>query len=595
MTTRKVLIATLGHVDHGKTSLLDKIRKSAVTVGEAGGITQAIGVSIIPIETIKKICGKLLDVFQNKLTIPGFLAIDTPGHAAFTSLRKRGGSLADIAILVVDINEGFKPQTIESIEILRSHKVPFVIAANKIDLIHHWKYDPSKFLLENIAEFDWDLQGQFEQKMYALIGKFNELGLQAERFDRVSDYTHQLAIVPLSALTGQGIPELLMVLTGLSQKYMEQKLVINEQGDAKGTILEVKEEKGLGVTLNTIIYNGHLRAGDTIIIGGLEGPIVTKIRTLLEPAELSDMRDKKSTFTNVKEVNAATGVKIVAPGLEKAVAGMPVRGCSGKPEQIEQYKQEVQSEVGEIITSDESEHGAMLKADTIGGLEALRTLLKDKNLPIAYASIGEITRRDLSKLEALKEKDEFTGVLLGFNLKLAPDLEDQVKTKKLKVFLNDVIYRTIDQYEEYIESLKREVELRELATIVRPCKFFLLKGLTFRQNNPSISGVEIEIGKLRSQDPIMDKQGRHLTKVKSMKDGEDSVNTAEQGRQLALAMDNITIGRQVEEGDYLYTDIPEEDFRKLKELKKHLTKMELEVLKEIAEIKRKDNPVWGAS
>ncbi len=595
MATRKVLIATLGHVDHGKTSLLDKIRKSAVMAGEAGGITQAIGVSIIPLDTVKKICGKLLDVFGNKLTVPGFLAIDTPGHAAFTSLRKRGGSLADIAILVVDINEGFKPQTIESIEILRANKVPFVVAANKIDLIHHWKYDPSRFLLDNVSSFDYELQGKFEEKMYALVGKFGEMGLQAERFDRVSDYTTQLAIVPVSAHTGQGIPELLMVLTGLAQKYLEAKLQIEEEGYARGTILEVKEEKGLGVTVNTIVYNGHLKAGDTIVIGGLDGAITTKIRALLEPCDLNDMRDKKSAFKNVKEVFAATGVKICAPGLEKAVAGMPLRSCGAQADLVAECCSEVQKEIGEIITDDVSEHGAMLKADTIGGLEALRMLLKEKGIPVAYASIGEITRRDLSTLEALRDKDEFTGVLLGFNLKLATEIEELAQLKKLKLFVHDVIYKTIDEYDVYVSSLKKEIELRELTKIVRPCKFFLMKGLTFRQNNPAISGVEIEVGKLRSGDPIMNKDGRHLTKVKSMKDGEDNVNVADQGRQLALAMDEVTIGRQVEEGDYLYTDIPEDDYKKLKDLRKHLTKLEVEVLKEIADIKRKDNPVWGAS
>ena len=306
------------------------------------------------------------------------------------------------------------------------------------------------------------------------------------------------------------------------------------------------------------------------------------------------MRDRKSAFKNVKEAYAATGVKISAPGLETAIAGMPLRSSSAKPEEIERIKVEIKAEIGEVITDDESEHGVMLKADTIGGLEALRNLLKDKNIPIAYASLGEISRKDLSKLESLKEKDEFTGVLLGFNLKVSTEMEEYAKAKGLKVIVNDVIYRTIEQYDEYVEKLKKEIEMRELSKLVRPCKFFLLKGLTFRQNNPAISGVEIEIGRLRSGDPIMNSHGIHLTRAKSMKDGQDNVSVAEQGRQIALAMDNITIGRQVEEGEFLYTDIPEDDFRKLKELKKHLSKLELETLKEIAEIKRKNNPVWGA-
>ncbi|MBI2102735.1 translation initiation factor IF-2 [Candidatus Woesearchaeota archaeon] len=591
--TRKVLVTVVGHVDHGKTSLLDKIRRSAVAAGEAGAITQAIGVSIIPLDTIKKICGKLLDLSGRKMTVPGLLTIDTPGHAAFTSLRKRGGSLADIAILVVDINEGFKPQTLESIEILRAHKVPFIIAANKIDLIHGWKWNQQTLLLEAINSLDYSIQGEFEKKMYDLVGKFNELGLQAERFDRVQDYTKQLAIIPVSALTGQGIPELLMVLTGLAQKYFEAKLQIEEEGNAKGTLLEVTEEKGLGTTLNTIIYNGHLTVNDTIVIGGIDGPIVTKIRALLEPAELAEMREKKSKFQNVKEVFAATGVKIAAPGLDKAVAGMPLRSCSGKEEDIARLKEEVQQEIGEVLVQESDEVGVIIKADTIGGLEALKVLLQEKQVPISSANLGTITKRDISQVESIRDKNEFYGILLGFNVSIPPDIEEYCKVKGLKVIAHDVIYKVIEDYEQHISNLKKEIELRELSTLIRPCKFLLLKGYVFRQNNPAIAGVEIEVGKIRAGDPIMDKNGRRLTTVKSMKEGQDNINTAEQGKQLAMAMDDVTIGRQVQEGDFLYTDIPEEHFKKLKVLKKYLSKNELEILKEIAEIKRKHDPVWG--
>ncbi len=594
MTLRKVLVAVLGHVDHGKTSLLDKIRQTAVTKGEAGGITQAIGVSIIPLETIKRICGKLLDVFKNNLTVPGFLMIDTPGHAAFTSLRKRGGSLADIAILVVDINEGFKPQTIESIGILKANKVPFVIAANKIDLLDGWKYDEQKLLLQNVSEMNYDAQGHFEKKLYDLVAQVQEQGLNADRFDRVSDYTKQVAIVPVSAHTGQGIPELLMVLMGLAQKYLEQKLQMEERGNAKGTILEVKEEKGLGTTVDAIIYNGTLHVNDTLIIGGLEEPLIVKVRALLEPEELAEMRERKSRFQNVKEVVAATGVKISAPGLEKAVAGMPLRGCSGTPEEVIALKQEVQQEVGDVLLEEGEEAGVIIKSNTLGGLEALRTLLEGKNIPIASASLGDISKKDISQIESMLEKDPFYGVLLGFNVAIPQDIAEYVKTKKLKVIVHSVIYQTIEEYEKYVESLKREIELKELSQVVRPCKFAILKGYVFRQNNPAIVGVEIEIGKIKSGDPVMNMEGKRITFVKSMEEGQESVTVAEQGKQVAMAMDHVTVGRQINEGDFLYTDIPEEDFRKLKELKKYLSKREIEVLKEIAELKRKENPVWGA-
>lgn len=595
MAIRKLICVTLGHVDHGKTSVLDQIRHTAVTTGEAGGITQAIGVSVIPIETIKKICGKLLDAFKNNLSIPGLLLVDTPGHAAFTSLRKRGGSLADIAILVVDINEGFMSQTLESIEILKANKVPFIVAANKIDLLPGWQYDNTKFLLDNINALDYKIQSLFEAKMYELVAKFSELGLEAERFDRVQDYTKQLALVPLSAKTGEGVPELLMVLTGLAQRFLEKKLEIEEEGNAKGTILEVKEEKGLGTTISAIIYNGSIKVNDTLVIGGIGQPLVVKIRALLEPAELAEMRDKKSKFQNVREAVAATGVKISAPGMETAVAGMPLRSCSGKADEIETLKQEVQQEVGEVLQECEECMGVLIKADTIGGLEALRNLLSAKQIPISSALLGDVTKSDISRLESLREKDAFSSVLLGFNIKVPAELEDFIKTKNIKIVTNEVIYKIIEDYEKFVESLKKEIELKELSQLVRPCKFFILKGYVFRQNNPAIVGVELEVGQIKSGDPVMKIEGRRLSNVKSMQEGQENVSVATQGRQLAMALDGLTVGRQINEGDFLYTDIPEEDFKKLKELKKHLSKSEVEVLKEIAEIKRKGNPVWGVS
>lgn len=595
MAIRKLICVTLGHVDHGKTSVLDQIRHSAVTAGEAGGITQAIGVSVIPMDTIKKICGSLLDVFKGKLTVPGLLTIDTPGHAAFTSLRKRGGSLADIAILVVDINEGFMPQTLESIEILKANKVPFIVAANKIDLLPGWQYDNTKFLLDNINALDYKLQGLFESKMYELVAKFSELGLEAERFDRVQDYTKQLALVPLSAKTGEGVPELLMVLTGLAQRFLEKKLEIEEEGNAKGTILEVKEEKGLGTTISAIIYNGSIKVNDTLVIGGIGQPLVVKVRALLEPAELAEMRDKKSKFQNVREAVAATGVKISAPGMETAVAGMPLRSCSGKAEEVETLKQEVQQEVGEVIQECEECVGVLIKADTIGGLEALRNLLSAKQIPISSALLGDVTKSDISRLESLREKDAFSSVLLGFNIKVPAELEELVKAKNIKIVTNEVIYKIIEDYEKFVEGLKKEIELKELSQLVRPCKFFIMKGYVFRQNNPAIVGVELEVGQIKSGDPVMKIEGRRLSNVKSMQEGQENVSVAAQGRQLAMALDGLTVGRQINEGDFLYTDIPEEDFKKLKELKKHLSKSEVEVLKEIAEIKRKSNPVWGVS
>ncbi|MFC1704993.1 translation initiation factor IF-2 [Nanoarchaeota archaeon] len=384
---RQVITAVEGHVDHGKTSILDRVRGSTVTSGEAGKITQAIGASIIPLHVIKKACGNLLESLKMEFTIPGLLFIDTPGHAAFTALRKRGGNLADIAIVVIDINEGVMPQTEEAIEILKTYKTPFVIAANKIDLIHGFQNKDKKPILQAISEQDPKTMGQIETKMYELVAKLNELGFESERFDRVQDYSKQIALVPTSAETGDGIPELLMVMTGLAQKYLESGLKCNIGGPAKGIILEVKEEKGLGKTIDLILYDGHLKRNDQIVIGGLTEPIVTKVRALLEPAPLAEMRDQKTKFKPVQSVKAATGVKIAAPLLEGAISGMPV--VSATPETIEQAKEEVQKEVKEVLIQTDNS-GIIVKADTLGSLEAVDKLLKEKGVSIRKATISNI-------------------------------------------------------------------------------------------------------------------------------------------------------------------------------------------------------------
>ena len=401
MAIRSPLCVVLAHVDHGKTSILDKIRGSAIAASEAGGITQAIGASIIPLATIKKICGKLLETLKMKFTIPGLLFIDTPGHASFTSLRKRGGNLADIAVLVIDINEGVKPQTTESIEIIKQYKTPFVIAANKIDLISGWK-SSDESLLVNINKQSPTIQQLLDKKIYELVGKLSELGFDSERFDRVDDFTKRIAIIPTSARTGEGIPELLMVITGLAQRFLESSLKFDVEKNAKGTILEVKEEKGIGKSIDVIIYDGSLKRNDTIVIGTLAEPIVTKVKGLFEPMPLKEMRDKKSKFKPVNEAHASTGVKILATDIDEVLSGMPIRSCAS--DEIENVKKEIKEEVEEVLIQTDKE-GIVVKADSLGSLEALARLLKEKGIQISKVSVGNITKKDISDAEANYEKD----------------------------------------------------------------------------------------------------------------------------------------------------------------------------------------------
>ncbi len=584
MTLRQAVIGVLGHVDHGKTKLLDKIRGTATQIGEAGGITQAIGASIIPLDTIKKICGSLLSE-KTKFSIPGLLFIDTPGHAAFTTLRKRGGNIADIAILVIDINEGFKPQTLESIEILKNFKTPFVVAANKIDLIPGYRQN-HKNILKNLDSQDPFVKEKIDIKIYEIVGKLSELGFNSERFDRLEDYTKQVAIIPVSAITGDGIPELLMVLIGLAQRYLEKSLKLHVKGNAKGVVLEVKETTGLGKTLDVIVYDGILNQNDKIIIGGLDKPIKTRVKALLCPLPLKEMRDKKTQFKKMKQVTAATGVKICGPDIDNVIAGMPLRSYDKDESTIEK---EIQKEVQDVMIETDTT-GVIVKADTIGSLEALTFLLKEKNVPVRKASIGKITKKDIADAESNYDKDPLQAVILGFNV--GRDI-DVVGSEKVKIITSEIIYKIIEEYEQWKEQQSKLMEAKKLDKLVRPCKVQLMPNYVFRQSNPAIVGVDVLEGKVKTGIRLMKSGGKPITTVKSIQHEKENLQSVTKGKQVALSLDRVMVGRQIHEGDILISYIPEEDFRKLKKLTRYLSEGEIELLKEIAEIMRSDNPVWG--
>lgn len=582
---RQPIIAMMGNIDAGKTQLLDTIRQTTIVKSEPGKITQMIGCSLIPIETIKKICGDLLTKTKLDMSIPGLLAIDTPGHASFSSIRKRGGNLSDIVILVIDINEGVKPQTLECIDILKQFKTPFIVAFNKLDLVPGWQQHEG-FLLGSISKQGESVQKIIETKLYELVGKLSELGFNSERFDRVEDYTKQIAIVPVSAVTGQGVPELLMVLTGMSQKFLEKNLVCDIKGNAKGTIIEVNEEKGLGTTVDVIIYDGCLKNNDTIIVGTLGEPVVTKVKAILEPMPLKEMRDKKSKFKPVKNVYAAAGVKIAAPDIENAVAGMPIRCCGS--ENVEDLKEEIKKEIAEVLIETEKD-GIIVKADSLGSLEALIKLLKENNITIRKATIGNISKKDLLDAESVYEKDPLKSVILGFNVKD----NSQICLEHVKVITSDVIYRLIEDLEKWQREILKKQQEGEFDILTKPCKVQLMKGYVFRQNNPAVVGVDILSGILKVGTGLMKNDGKMITEVSSMQHEKKSINTAEKGKQVAASLPGVTVGRQIHEDDILISSIPEEEFRKYKEYKKLLSPEEIEILKEIAEIKRRDNPVWG--
>lgn len=584
---RTPIVCVLGHVDHGKTSLLDKIRGSSVVSKEAGSITQHIGATIVPLDAIMKMSG-----LEGKATfdIPGLLFIDTPGHQAFTTLRSRGGALADMAILVVDINEGFQPQTREALQILRNCKTPFVVAATKIDRIHGWRKIPDAPFAVTLKQQNERVRNDLETKTYEIIGTLSELGFDCERFDRVSDFSQNIGIVPVSGITGEGIPDLLMVMIGLAQRYMTANLALKVDGPGVGTVLEVKEEQGLGATLDVILYDGTLSVGDEIVVGGDDGVIETKVRSLLQPRPMQEILTENK-FERVKSVAAASGIKVAAPGLDGAVAGSPLRVVRGDRDEV---AASVLAEMQDIKV-ELSDMGIFIKADTIGALEALSKELSEHDIPVMRAEVGPVSRHDIIEIGTIR--DPMHSVMLAFNTPILPDALDTLTEKsneQVQLFEGGIIYALIDNYLEWEERTRREIERQNFEQLILPGKIQLMPDCVFRQSNPAVVGVRILGGTLHSGVTLMHPDGSKAGRILQMKAGQENVNDAKEGTELAISLDGVTVGRQIDVGNILYVQIPENHVKVLeREMASHLTTGQKEVLDEFTEIKRKDAPFWG--
>ncbi len=590
---RQPIVVVLGHVDHGKTTLLDKIRGTAVTKKEPGEITQHVGASIVPASVLIKVAEPLRKYFPKlKIDIPGLLFIDTPGHELFSNLRKRGGSVADIAILVIDVMEGFQPQTWESIEILKERRVPFIVAANKIDRIPGWKPQPDKPFLETIKYQDRRVLEYLDKKIYELVGQLYEAGFMAERFDRVRDFRRTVSIVPVSAKTGEGIPELLALLAGLVQQYMKKKLVTSNE-PAKGVVLEVKEEPGLGTTIDVVIYDGVIRRGDLIVVGGKNKPIVTRVRALLMPRPLQDMRAHEGKFIQVDEIAAASGVKISAPGLDDALAGSPVFVVPDES-RLEEFVRKVREEV-EAVRIKTDNIGVVVKADTLGTLEAVVEALKREGIPVRLADVGPVSKNDVLEAIVTKNTSREYGVIIAFNVKVLPEAEELAAKENVKIFRHNVIYRLIEEFTDWIKKLKEEEKRKELESLIRPGKIRILPGYIFRRSNPAIVGVEVLGGVIKPGYPLMRPDGMRLGSIMQIRDRDNVLKEAKAGQSVAISIrGKILVGRHVDEGDIIYTDIPKEHVKLwLTKYKNELSNDEKIVLQEIIKIKRKQDPLYG--
>ncbi len=581
MGTRQPIVSVLGHVDHGKTRLLDCVRGTSVAAGEAGLITQHIGATEVPIEHIREVCGPLMK--GKSFNVPGLLFIDTPGHHSFITLRARGGSLADLAVLVIDVKEGIKPQTIESIRILKQFKTPFIIALNKIDVIPGWRSETNRpFVLAERAQ-DPGPVDDLNQRLYRNIAKLAEEGLFAERYDRIDDFRKTIAMVPVSAATGEGVPDLLLVLIGLAQRFLEEALEA-EEGPGKGTILEVKEERGLGQTVDVILYAGTVRKGDRVALGTRNEPIVTKVKAILKPKALDEIRDPRDRFRSVDSVSAAAGVKLSCQSLEGVVSGAPLRVIKGDGgEALAELDAETE------INIEVQDEGVSVKADAIGSLEALAYEAKAAGIPIRKYGVGDISRRDV--VEASASNSVFNRVILAFNVNATPDAKEAMKSADMKMFSNQVVYRLIEEFQEWTAEQKRLLEAEKRAEFSFPGKFMILPNCVFRVSKPAIVGVRVLAGRIRTGQKVVTADGRDVGRIKSIRSGEDAAKEAKQGEEVAVALDSVTVGRQADVEDVLYVDLREAAAKQLQAM--DITEDERMTLEELVRIKRKESPFWG--
>lgn len=576
---RAPILCVLGHVDSGKTKMLDNLRKTSVQQNEVGGITQQIGATNVPFETINERAK-----FCDKINIPGLLLIDTPGHESFKLLRSRGSIMCDMAILVVDIMHGLENQTIESINILRENKIPFLIALNKIDRLYGWRSSPDEDVFSLIENQTKSTTREFEKRSLEIICQMAEQGLNAALLNQNANVKKVVSIVPISAQTSDGFANLFSLIVDFSQQIISKQLTISTKLHC--SVMEVKKLFGFGTTIDVCLKSGKLKVSDKIVLAGQDGAIVTEIRSILLPEPNKEFR-VKNIFSNYSEAVGSQTVKIVAKDLEKALAGYPLFVAHNE-EEVENFKLEFK-DVKSFMTHDEI--GVFVHASTMGSLESLLEFLKTSKIPVASACIGDIFKKDVIKASVMLEKDPQFAVILGFDVKIEKDAQECAQNLNLNIFSADIIYHLFDKFMAFRANLKekKRQEFKDIA--VFPFKAKILPGFIFNARDPIIVGIKIEAGSVRIGAPICaicDKKVVDLGTVTSIQINNKSVHIAKQDQEVCIKIDNTTgsapklLGRHFFETDQLVSKISRTSIDALKDyFRDDMTKPDWFLVKEL--------------
>uniref|UniRef100_A0A0D9WKI4 Eukaryotic translation initiation factor 5B n=1 Tax=Leersia perrieri TaxID=77586 RepID=A0A0D9WKI4_9ORYZ len=493
---RSPICCILGHVDTGKTKLLDCIRRTNVQEGEAGGITQQIGATYFPTENIRERTRELKA--DATLKVPGLLVIDTPGHESFSNLRSRGSSLCDIAILVVDIMHGLEPQTIESLNLLRSRDAVFIVALNKVDRLYGWKKCPNAPIGKALRQQNEDVKREFNMRLTDIVTQFKMQGVNTALYYKNKEMEDTFNIVPTSAISGEGIPDLLLLLVQWAQKTMEERLTFVDE---------------------------------------VQGPIITTVRALLTPHPMRELR-VKGTYQHHKKIRAAQGVKISAQGLEHAIAGTALYVL--KPDDdLDRLKDAVMEEMTRVRNRiDKSGEGVYVQASTLGSLEALTEFLKSPavNIPFCDFSIGPVHKKDVMKASVMLERKKEYATILAFDVKVMPDARDLAEESGVKIFVADIIYHLFDQFTAYIKNLREEKKKESAEEAVFPCVLKIMPNCVFNKKDPIVLGVDVLEGIAKVGTPlcIPTKEYIDIGKIASIEINHKQVDVATKGQKVAI-------------------------------------------------------------
>ena len=573
-TLKSPICSFLGHVDAGKTSLMDIIRNTNFQEHEAGGITQSIGSTFVDIENLVDITNNIKGKFEVKPEIPGLLIIDTPGHEAFNMLRERGSSLCDIAVLVVDINDDLKPQTIESIKLLRDKKIPFVIAATKLDRVNNYIVTKELSLRKAFKKQTKEVISVIESKMLDMKYKLEQQEVNAEFYFKNKKPQSTYSIVPISSKTKEGLADLLSLIVYLSQNWMNKKILYDDNLDA--TIMECQQHKKYGWVLDIILKNGTINIGDEFATSSRSGERISKVRKLLVQKNINN----KIKFVEVESVRASNGIRLIGSNCDNCYSGTKLHSTQNKD-----CLELARAEVGGLLDKMELKKiGVCIQAQTISNLDAMYQILSKDKIPVMNTTLKVFHEKDYDKLDSKFENVEdleYKCILyFGEMREKEKDMyEKWGKTKGIKFITSPIVYKLVEDYLIYKKECLEERQEKQITEggCVYPCKLKILNEHIYMTGGVDhiLMGVRVIKGRLKMGTPLTVVSKKKVLTEKEMVLGQIlSIQKNNEDKAIANEMDEVCI-RLSNPNKLTY----ERQFNHKDDIVSHLTRERIDILK----------------